>query len=399
MFFCKRNHLALLALSSLSVSAFADNGMDARGMGMGGTGVASAHYLTAGFYNPALAVNYKANDDFGLMLPSIGVTVHDADDLYHKVDHFQEINSDIEDSIDNGMLTAAQKEEWTSALNELDNGSLKATVHAGIAASVPNHYLSAVLFTQAQVQAVVNTDIDQRDIQHLEDFDTTPEHMYSTVEGLAGGTADIGIALAKSFDLPFDNQTVSLGVAPKLQKIYALRYKKTVEEFEDSDFDAGHDHTEKTAFNLDLGIAYKPVDSITVAFAAKNVIKQSLDTNKNISRSDSTAVTYLVEPKYTAGVAYDNGMFTLAADVDLNKQHYFEELAYETQFAHLGAEFNAWDWAQLRAGYSISMTDYAQNMVTAGIGLKPFGAFGIDLAGQYGEDNNYGAAVQFVITL
>ncbi|MCG3864996.1 MULTISPECIES: conjugal transfer protein TraF [unclassified Photobacterium] len=91
----KLSAVTIILLSTSSTAAFAFNGADARGMAMGGTGVASADYLTSGFYNPALATNYKDNDDFGLMLPSVSVSAHDADDLYHKIDYFQEVDSRI----------------------------------------------------------------------------------------------------------------------------------------------------------------------------------------------------------------------------------------------------------------------------------------------------------------
>lgn len=401
----KLSAVTFILLSTSSTAAFAFNGADARGGAMGGVGVASANYLAAGFYNPALATNYKGNDDFGLMLPSVSFSAHDADDLYHKIDHFQEVNDRLFPEGDLGNYkepSNADKTEWKDALNALDNGQIQLDVQAGIAVAIPNHYVSATVFTKAQVSAFVTTYINPDDLKdkNIDNDDYDPK---STVKGLAGGTADLGIALAKSFNLPFKDQTISVGFSPKIQKIYAMKYIDTVSGFDDSEFDAGKDHTEKTAFNIDLGIAYKPLETVTIGLAAQNVIKQSLETNVPISShlkdKDKTTATYLVEPKYTAGVAYDNGMFTVAADIDLNKQRYFEESSYETQFAHVGAEFNVWDWAQLRAGYSISMTDYAKNMVTAGIGLKPFGAFGIDLAGQYGEDNNYGASLQFVLTL
>jgi len=71
-------------------------------------------------------------------------------------------------------------------------------------------------------------------------------------------------------------------------------------------------------------------------------------------------------------------------------------LSYKAQFARLGVELDAWHWAQLRAGYSHSMTDYSKDMLTAGLGFTPFGLFGVDIAAQFGEDDHYGVATQFV---
>lgn len=381
---------ALLSIYSPSALS-ATNGADARSAAMGGTGVASANYLEAGFYNPALAVNYNKNDDFGLILPTVGVAVNDKNDLINNIDNFQDVYDRI--GVDN-----VTQEEWQNALKALDNSKLDGEVNVGFAVSIPNKYISMNLFTKAQVNMVVVTDISDEDLAlDPNDIDKNSDisQLTSTVTGFAGGTADLGIALAKSFDLPFDGQTLAVGISPKFQKILALKYQDTPAGFDESDFDAEDEYVEKSTFNVDFGLAYKPTTNVTLAFAAQNMIKQELDSNI----SYGSLITYLVEPKYSLGVAYDNKLLTVAFDIDLNKQRYFEQLDHETQFARIGAEFDMWQWAQLRAGYSLSMTDYANSMVTAGIGFKPFGAFGIDLAGQYGEDNNYGASLQFVLTL
>ena len=378
---------ALLSIYSPSVLAAA-NGADARSAAMGGTGVASANYLEAGFYNPALAVNYNNNDDFGLILPTVGVAVNDKNDLINNIDNFKDV-------YDRMGTTHISEKEWQDSLKALDNSKLDGEVNVGLAVSIPNKYISMNLFTKAQVNMLIVTDISDHDLNLDPNDANNIDQLTSTVTGFAGGTADLGIALAKSFDLPFDGQTLAVGISPKFQKILALKYQDTPAGFDESDFNAEDEYVEKSTFNVDFGLAYKPATNVTVAFAAQNIIKQELDSNI----SHGSSITYLVEPKYSLGVAYDNDLLTVAFDIDLNKQRYFEQLDHETQFARIGAEFDMWQWAQLRAGYSLSMTDYANSMVTAGIGFKPFGVFGIDLAGQYGEDNNYGASLQFVLTL
>ena len=411
--------VALIVTATLSSSAFA-NGNDARSVGMGGVGVASADYLSSGFYNPALAAKYHDNDDFGLILPSISLSVHDANDLYNKIDAFQAINDSVINSINstvNGLDSggkidkaeiAAAKEKvtteagkWVDALTALDNSTVSVDVSAGAAVSVPNHYASAVLFTRAVATGLVSADLDQSDIDYIKENGRVPDEseLKSSVSALAGGYADIGLSLAHSFSLPFKGQSFAIGVSPKIQKIYALKYKKSVGEFEGSKFNVGDDHTEKSAFNVDVGVTYKPVENVTVGFAATNLIRQELVTNISTSNNVKSSATYIIEPKYTLGTAYSNGYVTVALDVDLNKQHYFKEVSANTQFANLGVELNAWDWAQLRAGYSHSMTDYAKDKISAGIGFKPFGALGIDIGAQYGQDHNYTVAAQFVLTI
>ncbi|MGR5541169.1 hypothetical protein ACPV5V_21695, partial [Vibrio campbellii] len=76
---------------------------------------------------------------------------------------------------------------------------------------------------------------------------------------------------------------------------------------------------------------------------------------------------------------------------------YFEQIDYQTQYARIGTELDAWEWAQLRLGYQHSMTDDAEDVITAGMGLKPFGLIGLDLSGSYGKDNNYGVSAQLIM--
>ena len=79
--------LTVLALST-STSLYAANQVaDGRGNAMGNTGVASADYLTAPFYNPALGSSYKVDDDFGILL-SVGVNINDIDDSLNKYNNY-----------------------------------------------------------------------------------------------------------------------------------------------------------------------------------------------------------------------------------------------------------------------------------------------------------------------
>ncbi len=67
------------------------------------------------------------------------------------------------------------------------------------------------------------------------------------------------------------------------------------------------------------------------------------------------------------------------------------------QSRSFGAELDAFSWAQLRFGYMHSLTNYADDLATVGLGFKPFGIFGFDLAAQAGKDNNYGASAQLIM--
>lgn len=75
----------LIALSVLSAStsslALPFMPLDARGMAMGNTGVASARLAHAPAYNPALLTQVQADDDFAILLPQFGVILADEGDV------------------------------------------------------------------------------------------------------------------------------------------------------------------------------------------------------------------------------------------------------------------------------------------------------------------------------
>ena len=70
--FIKILPLTIALTPSLAVAA--NYAIEARGDAMGGVGVVSANFLTAPFYNPALVAIYRRNDDFVMILPSIGIS-------------------------------------------------------------------------------------------------------------------------------------------------------------------------------------------------------------------------------------------------------------------------------------------------------------------------------------
>ncbi|MBV7262312.1 conjugal transfer protein TraF [Photobacterium sp. WH24] len=410
----KLQGLTLAVATALSVSTFsaqaAVNGADARSVAMGGTGVASASYLTASFYNPALVAHYNKTDDFGVLLPAVGVSIHDPDELNQKVEDFQDVNDELEMAIDNSggsPVSDSLVNEWKAALMGMDEGKLKADISIGAAVAVPNRYLSMSLFTQAQIVSLAQANIDPDDLAGV-DGSNPPDldNLQSDVLGIAGGIVDVGLTMGKSFELPtvsLPEQKVSVGISPKIQQLIAVSFQNTVSQFDNSDFEFENEYQDDTAFNLDIGLAYQPIPTVTLGFSGRNLFKQELETNTPESPAGQpgkfTSKTLLVEPKYTLGAAYSNSWFTAAADVDLTEQKYFKEFDLATQYARLGMELNGWDWVQFRAGYSLSLTDSAEDTMSAGIGLSPFGVVAVDLALQYGQDNNYGAALQFGFTM
>jgi len=139
----KRSLLAIAVASLTSQAALAAPflPMDARGIAMGNTGVASAKLAHAPAYNPALLSTANQEDDFAILFPQIGVSVADEDEFIDTIDelsngayaddgfggqeslidHFSTITEDLSDNLDS--LTTA-----------IDN--LNAVIDSGDAAQI-----------------------------------------------------------------------------------------------------------------------------------------------------------------------------------------------------------------------------------------------------------------------
>jgi hypothetical protein len=87
--------LLLTVAGAASAASF-----DARNSGMGGTGVASSRYDAASTTNPALLTNFQEDDDFSLIVPAIGGTISDEDDIVDSLDSINDALGDLAGLID-----------------------------------------------------------------------------------------------------------------------------------------------------------------------------------------------------------------------------------------------------------------------------------------------------------
>lgn len=113
---------AVAAISALSVhSAMATSflPMDARGLAMGDTGVASAKRAHAPAYNPSLLSQARSNDDFAIIFPSVGIVVADEEELIDSANDIADITvPKFEDLFDD-----ASGSNFTSAVNDVQVSS------------------------------------------------------------------------------------------------------------------------------------------------------------------------------------------------------------------------------------------------------------------------------------
>ncbi|MFD2179779.1 conjugal transfer protein TraF [Veronia pacifica] len=390
----KKQQLAVaLSLAFASAPSIALDGSDARSIAMGGTGVASANHLTAAFYNPAQMTKFDQSDDFGLLLPALNVSLHGTKDIYTDVEHFIDADKQLGKDFTTGFdATEAQRENWIDALKKLDDAAVEANLGLGFAITVPNNTLSVNLFSKTATATKLSLHIDESDldITNKRDGDT----MASTANLRAGMVTEVGLAMARNVTLPYLDEKISLGISPKIQKVVSYNLYDRIVELGSDEFKLPSDYNETTVFNTDIGVSYRPYESLTVGLSGVNLISQQV-ASPNINGHVST---FMVEPEFTVAAAYDNGWFMAALDVDLNESKQFDN-TQGTQYARLGMELDAFNWAQLRVGYSAGMTEKSTNQVTAGFGLSPFGSLALDLAAKYGSETDMGVALEFSLNI
>ncbi|MCK8147011.1 conjugal transfer protein TraF [Citrobacter sedlakii] len=390
-----RSIALVLSGSVISLSATAATTYyEARNDAMGGTGVASSHYSSAALANPALLTKARANDDFALILPSVGAQVSDPDNLEDGADSVRDAWDRFDDSLNTGD-SSAQAAELKRQLSKFKDTHASAQAGVSAVATLPNDTLPAALFVKAWGTATVDGKVSQHDLDYLDLVtDGAPadkDNLTSKAYGRAAVITDVGIALAREFES--FGHTWSVGFTPKYQRVDLFNYNVAVKDYDSSDFDGDQYRNTKNGFNADLGLATDLTENWNVGLVAQNLIPRSIDSRE----VNGEKATFKVRPQVTAGTSWTNGFFTGAVDVDLTEASGFTD-DKKRQFTSIGGEINAWSQAQLRAGYRQNMASSDGSAFTAGIGISPFDVVHLDLTGIAGTDRTYGAVAQLSFT-
>ena len=383
----------LLATSAVAAPQQTDG---ARNSGMGGTGVASSDYLHAGFVNPAMMTEYSIidDDDWALLLPTIGILASDPDSLIDDLEDFTDAVDAIDDAYEAGTVTQNQLDNLADSLTTIGGKSLYAGFDAGLALAIPSKYFSSALVIDSylDVQTFISVDAgDDSAIRNALSGTELPD-LGSEAVAIGANVTEVGLAFAKKFDIGPNG--MSFGITPKIQRMEVLNIAIAVDDEADDIEDEYSDdkyRNDDTGFNLDVGAAFHPTDNWTVGLAVRDVLGNDLASPITSSRQ----FTYNLEPVVTAGAAYNGETFTIAADLDLTTTERFNR-GDESQFFRVGAEAG-WEWAQLRVGYQMDMEDGTNDIATAGIGFSPFGVFHLDLSAAAG-DETYGVILSTSFT-
>ncbi|ENM5824751.1 conjugal transfer protein TraF [Vibrio metoecus] len=380
-----KSTLAVVMAMAFSSSALASNLlMDARGVGMGNTGVSTADYLLAPYYNPALTAVYRKNDSFGILLPSIGLRAEDKDESLKTIDDLQDSINQFE-RLGAGAATQDNVDQLNRYLDQLsDDKPLAVTAGIGIAVALPLDAVSLNFFTRGYAEVIAKANVAEKSGNSANEVKTRYEN--SDVDLTAFGYTEVGIAIAKQVVLA--GQTVALGVTPKVQQLRTYQQNLSVKSFELDNYDQSE--VRDNSFNLDIGAVWL-LDQYRFGVVAKDLFAKDIQTmNKNN--------TYKLDTQVTVSASYVSNFFVAAIDLDVTKQRRFNGDNDDTQFMRFGLEGNAWGWAQLRAGYEVDLQNSLDNSISVGLGVSPWDVVSLDFAGSYAGDNQFGLSANLAFT-
>ncbi|WP_267736311.1 conjugal transfer protein TraF, partial [Vibrio cholerae] len=373
----------LIFTSPLTFSA--NYAIEARGDAMGGVGVVSGNFLTGPFYNPALVAIYRRNDDVGMILPSIGLSYNDPNDLVTDLDKVSEI-------IKRG--SESNLGELNKSLTAMQGNVLNAELGGVVAFAIPNQFISANVFGKAYTESFVSPLIDNTACTESDFSCQLDRAKKSSVNAVSVGVTELGITLAKY--QTFLGQHIAFGITPKLQRVYTYVYEASLDSYDIKDLrDNGNG---ETIFNMDAGALwfYGP---IRIGFAANNLISREIKTKTITSAVSGNPISYSydMKPQYTVGAGIVADYFTLSVDYDLNEEERYKDFKDNTQMIRIGGEIDIMRQLKLRAGYNKNLAyDNTKGTVTAGIGLSPLNLFQLDLGASYTNENAMGAYINFL---
>ncbi|MEZ7860958.1 MAG: conjugal transfer protein TraF [Aeromonadaceae bacterium] len=399
--------LALGAISSTAMAA--PYAFEARQEAMGGTGVASARYLSAPLYNPARLAFSKADDQVGVLLPVVGAEVFDKDDLSGQVDDLSDSYDAYQNaydayqanpSADNAAALQAANNKAIGELTDLTGDSGYARAGAGMVVAMPFDALSVAVVVNGYADVQAFADVNANDLTGL--LPTDESQVQSRAIAMGAGVSEFGVTLAKSFEA--DGMRWSVGVTPKAQELQVLNYVASAVDSDFGDITDDQYQSSENGFNLDAGVAASWENGWDAGLAIKNLVKRDLDA----PLTNGVQATYELSTVPTAGVSYRWGQLLFNADADLLAQKRFTDLSGtyasfnagedDLQMMALGAEWDLWQWAQLRAGYRHDLKDNLDDSLSAGFGISPGDLFHLDLAGTYAGNNQFGGAIQTSLT-
>ena len=344
-----------MALASGTVSAAPFSNFDTRAAGMGGLSVVTSSLDAAPFANPAMLAAGRKDEGFGLLFTG-GVSVGDPDNLTQDLNDFQTsfdafVISTLQDDLD-----AAE-----AAYNSAATKSMGVNVGGGAAMGFAwDKWAGAVSYQTTMTAESGVTYTDGGPSLTINPLDSTTN---AAMQLSAVKTTDIGVSLARNFEV--SDMELAVGVTPKISSVsagsslIALNVVDPGSASPDISFGSA-----ESAFNLDAGAVLSITEEFKAGLVGKNMLANSVS---------SGSTTIRLEPQLRAGVGYYSRLYTVGLDLDITDNAPLAS-GSSTRYMIIGTEINAFDWAQLRAGYRTNTAKSGDENYAFGMGLSPFGA-------------------------
>ncbi|MGB8518397.1 MAG: conjugal transfer protein TraF [Gallionella sp.] len=387
--------ITVVAVSLACGSAFAqDSTYDPRSLAMGGTGVTTSDISNAAFHNPAMLASARADDHFTMELPIISLRLLDPNNLQNSASNLSTNASNLTNALNafqaapaaaTAVGASAALTAFNSSLQAVSQKSLSADALIGVVLAIPSSKYAASLVVDGRVEAAGQFNYAAADNATITTLSTNLNTCEAggacSTAGLnAGGKVanltsslqvrgviakDVGIAMAHHFD---DFYGLDLGVVPKITQYASYDYTTLAQNNAKVTLNQGQ--KDFSGFNVDVGAskAFKTDNGndVKAGLALKNLMPQSYTTvlGNNIT----------VKPQVTAGASYVTKLTTAGVDLDLiHNQAMLTGMVKDSQYLRLGAEFDAWRWAQIRVGYRHDLLGNYPGLPSIGLGLSPFG--------------------------
>lgn len=381
---------------------------DARGLALGGTGVALGNADTGHFYNPALTAFHEGHEDrtrdgshsFHALLAAVSEGARTAadlltDDLEGRLsDAIDDLNAVPTPETARAGISAAR--ELERAMRDIDGKDINAEGYVGYSVSLPGDLEGGTFFVGSRVLGRGVSQIAQADYDLLKNYmealefvesggtrgEEHPELRNSSgafidpsfqIQSSASGTglllSELGVSASKQYTLW--NQEIALGIAPKVVhlRVFDERWEVVNGTFES----AGNDRTE-FYFNVDIGAAVTLADHWRVGLAVKDLRGKTITTD--------VGGHIKLQPRSRLGLAYIGENLDVGLDADLDKTPASQGDA-ERQDVSLGIEYRLPVLA-LRLGYRHDLEASVGDQLSAGLGWR-LGSFLLDLTYVQGD--------------
>ena len=389
---------AAMTLMSHSVTAVPFT-FEGRSLGMGGVAVATADLATAAWANPAMLTNQRPDDHFSLLIGA-GAYLRDNNDLVTDVENFQSADDRRVAAQDAGDVVGEAQAifDMSSTVRNLEGKVIAPEASILAAMGMSTDFLSYAISIRADaIAGGIVTDTSCQvlvdpgcDLAEAERQLTSTDYNILTIEGVLA--TEFGFSIAGDFQLL--DRKFSIGIKPKLVDLQSFSYRESI-----LTASAGFDNITKedttqdlgTLTTADLGLAYDLSESFRLGLNVRNLISDEFKIQEQTLNFDTEA---------RLGAAYHSNFMTIGVDYDLTENKPLlsnpDFTGLKTQYLLLGAEFNAFDYAQLRVGarknLASGISDQAKDTAyTAGIGF--WLGFNLDIAATF-TDNSIGGFLQ-----